>query len=191
MYRWIRNTHLLLGLGIGLFLLMYGLSALQMAHPSWFDLKPTVTRASLVIAASEAVTPRTLAGKLIREHGLRGDLTEVKAIAGGFQFRIVRPGENVLVEYSRQNGLAKLEWNALGFMAFLNRFHESAGVHHTYAWLNVWGVLSAVISIALIVISLTGIYLWFRLKQERLTGAILMGLCLVFSLTLLVLLRTA
>ena len=191
MYRWIRNTHLLLGLGVCLFLLMYGLSALQMAHPAWFDLKPVVTRESFAAAASEAGTPRALAAKLMHERGLRGDVTEVKRTAAGFRFRVVRPGENVLVDYSRETGSATLERNAAGFMAFMNRFHQSAGVRHSYVWLNVWGVLSAVVSLILILISLTGIYLWFKWKQERVAGAILMAVCLVFSLTLMVLLRTA
>lgn len=191
MYRWLRNTHLLLGLGVSLFLLMYGLSALQMAHPAWFDLKPTVTRERVGLGTTGAGNARAVAGKLMREHGLRGDLTEVKETAAGFKFRIVRPGENVLVDYSRESGVANLERNALGFMAFINRFHQTAGVRHSYAWLNVWAALTVVVSIALILISLTGIYLWFKLKQERVTGAILMAICLVFSLTLIVLLRTA
>ncbi len=118
-------------------------------------------------------------------------MTEVKETPATFKFRIVRPGENVRVEYSRESGVADLERNALGFMAFLNRFHQAAGVHHSYAWLNVWAVLTAVVSIALILISLTGIYLWFKMKQERVTGAILMTICLLFSLTLIVLLRVA
>ena len=191
MYRYIRNTHLLLGLGVCLFLLMYGLSALQMAHPAWFDLKPAVTRERFLIAASEAGSARAVAEKLMHERGLRGDLTEVKQTEKGFRFRIVRPGENILVDYAREAGVANLERNALGLMAFLNRFHQAAGVRHSYRWLNVWGVLSAVVSVVLILISLTGIYLWFKWKQERVIGTILMALCLVFSVTLMALLRTA
>jgi hypothetical protein len=191
MYKWLRNTHLLLGLGVFLFLLMYALSALQMSHPEWFDLKPTLTRERISLDTHVASSARAVAEKLMREHGLRGDVTEVKATVDGFRFRIVRPGENVLVDYSRASGVANLERLALGFMAFINRFHQSAGVRHSYVWLNVWGVLSAIVSIALILISLTGIYLWFKLQQERVTGAILMAVCIAFSLTLIVLLRTA
>jgi hypothetical protein len=191
MYRWMRNTHLLLGLGFSLFLLMYALSALQMAHPAWFDLKPTLTRERIGLDASGAGSARAVADKLLREHGLRGDVTEVKATAAAFRFRVVRPGENVLVDYSRETGVANLERNALGFMAFINRFHQSAGVRHSYLWLNVWGVLSAIVSVALILISLTGIYLWFKLQEERLTGAILMALSVTLGLTLIVLLRSA
>ena len=37
MYKWIRNTHLLIGLFACLFLLMYGVSSVQMAHNKWFS----------------------------------------------------------------------------------------------------------------------------------------------------------
>src|SRR5664280_285181 len=100
MYKWMRNTHLLLGLGFSLFLLMYALSALQMSHPAWFDLKPAVTRERISLDA-HAGSAHAVAGKLMREHGLRGDVTEVKATAAAFRFRVVRLGENVLVDYSR------------------------------------------------------------------------------------------
>jgi hypothetical protein len=36
MYRLLRNTHLFLGLPAFFFVLMYGLSAVQMAHDTWF-----------------------------------------------------------------------------------------------------------------------------------------------------------
>ena len=36
-YNFIRTVHLLLGLCFMLFLLTYGVSAVQMAHPAWFD----------------------------------------------------------------------------------------------------------------------------------------------------------
>ena len=48
MYRILRNTHLLLGL-FGLApLVMYSISALQMAHDTWFpSLRPAVTQRAL------------------------------------------------------------------------------------------------------------------------------------------------
>jgi len=57
--------------------------------------------------------------------------------------------------------------------------------------LNAWGALVAVLSLALFVIGATGIYLWFKLHQERVIGAILLTLSLGYSLTLMVLARNA
>jgi hypothetical protein len=55
----------------------------------------------------------------------------------------------------------------------------------------VWAVFVALISVALIVLSLTGIYLWFKIHTERVIGIILLVLSLGYSLTLIVLIRTA
>ena len=43
MYRILRNLHLFLGLFSCLFLLMYGVSSVQMSHNSWFRNRPAVT----------------------------------------------------------------------------------------------------------------------------------------------------
>jgi hypothetical protein len=47
------------------------------------------------------------------------------------------------------------------------------------------------VSTALILLGLTGIYLWFKLHNERIVGAILLTISLSYSLTLMILLRVA
>ena len=54
-----------------------------------------------------------------------------------------------------------------------------------------WAFFVALVSVALIVLSLTGIYLWFKIHTERVIGIILLALSLGYSLTLIVLIRTA
>jgi hypothetical protein len=190
-YKWLRNTHLLLGLGASLFLLMYGLSALQLAHPSWFRPKPTVSHERIALALRGSAPAQTVAQALIDGHGLRGDVAEARVTPAGCHFKIIRPGEVDTVDYSSETGIANVERSVTDFLFFLNRFHQTGGVHHSYVWLNVWAVVTALASIVLILISLTGIYLWFKLREERVTGAFLLTVCLGFSLTLIALLRTA
>src|SRR2546430_11985769 len=67
MYRFFRNTHLLLGITAFLFVLMYGLSAVQMAHQSWFSMKPTVTETRVAIPAGVADDPRAIAQELAHQ----------------------------------------------------------------------------------------------------------------------------
>ena len=40
-------------------------------------------------------------------------------------------------------------------------------------------------------LGLTGIYMWFKLHTERVSGAVLLALSLSYSLTLIYLIRTA
>ncbi len=188
MYRWLRNTHLLLGLFSFAFLLMYGISAVQMSHNAWFKLKPRVSESTVTVAAGQA-DARAVARELMDRHGLRGEITQVRASDGGWSFRIVRPGTVCEVAYAAASGETKIRTNVAGFMGMLNRIHHAGGLWHEYRLLNIWGFFVGLVSLALIVSALTGLYLWFKLYNERLAGAILLALSLGYSFTLMVLLR--
>ena len=190
MYKWLRNTHLLLGLFSCLFLLMYGVSSVQMAHNSWFDLKPAVIESQAALAQG-LDNPRDIARLLMDRGQVRGELQQIRKTGPDYSFRVVRPGTVHEVDYSAQTGTAKIKTNVANLMGMLNRIHHVAGVWHEYALTNVWAVFVAIISTLLVVLSLTGIYLWFKIHTERVIGCILLALSLGYSLTLIVLIRTA
>ena len=188
MYRWLRNTHMFLGLFSLLFLLMYGVSSVQMAHGQWFNLRPAVRRSQMTVRGESA---RAVARQLMDTQGLRGELSQVRQTKNGFNFRIVRPGTVYEVDYVQATGEAQIRTNEANFMGMLNRIHHIEGLWHEFSLLNTWGALVGMVSAALILMALTGIYLWFQLHEERVIGAILLSLSLGYSLTLMVLIRIA
>ena len=190
MYKWIRNTHLLIGLFACLFLLMYGVSSVQMAHNKWFSNRPAVTESEIALTTgvNEA---RSVARELMDRHGLKGELAQVRQTGQSFNFRIVRPGTVYEVAYTPETGTAKVKTNVANFMGMLNRIHHIGGLWHDFTLTNIWAIFVGLISVALIVLSLTGIYLWFKIHTERVIGVILLTLSLGYSLTLIVLIRTA
>lgn len=190
MYKFIRNTHLLIGLFAFLFLLMYGVSAVQMAHNKWFSNKPAVSESEIALTPRVA-DARVVARELMDRHGVKGELAQVRKTGPGFSFRIVRPGTVYEVSYAAETGTAKVKTNVANFMGMLNRIHHIGGLWHEFTLTNVWAFFVALISVALIVLSLTGIYLWFKIHTERVIGIILLVLSLGYSLTLIVLIRTA
>jgi hypothetical protein len=189
MYRWIRNTHLLAGLFSFLFLLVYGVSAVQMSHNAWFTTEPQVTESRAAVHPENGADARAVARALMDSHGLRGELNEVKKTAAGYRFRITRPGTVYEVDYSPQTGEAVIRTNVANFIGMLNRLHHIRGFRHEYWLLIVWGSLVGLVSVALILIGLTGIYLWFRMHQERVIGTILLAISLGYSLILMILMR--
>ena len=194
MYRWLRNTHLFLGLFSCLFVLMYGISSIRMAHIGWFSIQPAVSETEAAIPPESANTARAIARYLrylMDEHGLRGELEGGQPTDSGFRFGIGRPGTFYLVNYSRETGMAEVKTTVAGFTGMLELIHETAGLYHDYALLNVWGVFVALVSLALILLALTGIYLWFKIHKERVIGLILLAISLGYSLTVIVLLRMA
>jgi len=190
MYRFFRNTHLFLGIAAFLFLLMYGLSAVQMAHDTWFSMTPAVTEARVTFPLDTSDDPRAIARELQRT-GMRGELQEVHPTDAGFKFEVARPGTYYEVEYSRPAREAKVRIHTSGFMGMLNRIHHIAGTWHGYGPMDAWGVFVGLVSGALIVLGATGIYLWFKTNGERMIGVALLAVNLGFCITLLVLIRTA
>lgn len=190
MYRFFRNTHLFLGIAAFLFVLMYGLTAVQMAHQSWFSMKPTVTETQVAIPAGIADDPRAIAQELARQ-GMRGELRDVKKTDGGYKLHMNRPGTEYEVDYSRGSREARVRVESGGIMAILNRIHHVGGVWHGYWLINAWGACVGLVSASLILLGASGIYLWFKTHGERVVGAILLAINLGVCVTLLVLIRTA
>jgi len=189
-YKFLRNTHLLLGLFSFLFLMMYGVSSVQMVHTTWFDLKPRVIESEATLAR-DVTNPRD-AGRQLMDQGLvKGELQQIRNTGAGYNFRVVRPGTVYEVDYVAQTGATKIRTSVATFMGMLNRIHHVGGLWHEYTLTNVWAVFVGVISVMLILLSLTGIYLWFKIHTERLIGAVLLALSLGYSVTLIVLMRTA
>jgi hypothetical protein len=186
LYKFLRNTHLLIGLFSFLFLMMYGVSSVQMSHNTWFNLKPAVSDSRVALAPG-IENPRDVARQLMNRGLVRGELAQVQ----NSRFRIIRPGTVHEVSYSSRTGEAKIRTNVAGVMGMLNRIHHVAGLWHEYTLTNVWAVFVAITSILLVILALTGIYLWFKMHSERVIGAILLAVSLGFSLTLMVLIRSA
>ncbi|HKT10662.1 MAG TPA: hypothetical protein VJW77_02430 [Terriglobia bacterium] len=191
MYRWFRNTHLVAGLLAVPFLLMYGLSAVQMSHGGWFSLEPTVTETTVTVASAPIHDGRALARILMEQNRVRDEIRQVKATGSGIQLQIESTGTAYDVHYSTQTRQAVIRTSVAPFMGMLNRIHHLAGLHSASFVLDVWGGWVVAVSLCLFVLGLTGIYMWFRLYKERVIGAILLAVSLGYSLTLILLIRGA
>jgi len=189
MYRWLRNIHLVSGLFSFLFLLTYSWSAAQMAHPSWFSLQPGITETQVAITPDLSGNPRVLARALMDDHGLRGGLDDVEQTPEGYELRISSLGTEYEVSYSRARGVVEVRTLRANFMGMLNRLHHVAGFWRGDAIQQTWAAFVGVVSVGLILLALTGIYLWFKLFSERSVGIVLLATSLAFSLTLAVWLR--
>lgn len=190
MYRWIRNTHLLLGLASVAYVIMYGLGGMEMAHHGWFGLKPEV-REDRTTLSSGSDSPRAIARELMDRHRVRGELKQVEVTPGGFLFRVAWIGSNHQVDYVKATGEARIRTSATGFLGVLSNMHEdSGGLGHDYWLANLLGVMVAVVSCFLLILGFTGLYLWFKLRKERTIGAILLAANLAAGAVLIALIRS-
>lgn len=191
MYKTIRNIHLIAASFSLPFLLMYGVSAVQMGHAAWFDMKPAVQERDVALGPGQGDAREVARQLMDRDNVVRGELTNVQPGPKGLAFRVVVPGTVHEVQYEPWSGNTHVRTSVAGFMGMLNRLHHAAGVWHEPAALNVWGMGVAVVSFALLILGATGLYMWFTRRPERRVGAMLLAANLGFALALLVLIRRA
>ncbi len=185
MYRLLRNTHLILGLLLFWVVLMYGISAAQMAHR--MRIEQVVTERD--VAAAAGLDPRPLANELMDREGLSGEMSTATFQPGGFRFQLTRAGGNTVITYERATGKTHLREAQTGMLGVLNRLHHFHGLHNQTGRRNAWGWLVLFASIGLLVLGGTGIYMWFKLHKERAIGLVLLGANLAVSTGLLIALR--
>jgi hypothetical protein len=190
MYKTIRTIHLLLASFSLPFLIMYGVSAVQMGHSSWFQMKPAVTEHELSLA-SGLTDARIVAREIMnRLPGTKGELNNVQATDTGLNLRIVVPGTVHEVRYDRTSGVARVKTSVAGVMGMLNRLHHWAGFWHEPTSMKTWAIAVAIVSLGLLLVGATGLFMWFTRRPERRIGMVLLAANVAFAITLLTLLRT-
>jgi hypothetical protein len=191
MYKTIRNIHLLLASFSLPFLIMYGVSAVQMSHSTWFQMKPEVhdRRLSLTPDQTDA---RTVAREVMERDGsVRGEITNIQINGPGLSLRIVVPGTVHEVKYDSASGAAQVKTSVAGIMGMLNRLHHWAGFWHEPLPMKAWAAAVAVVSAALLLLGVSGLYMWFTRRPERRIGLALLAANIVFAITVITLLRRA
>ena len=191
MYKIVRNIHLLLASFSLPFLIMYGVSAVQMSHSAWFQMKPVVHERELSITAGLTDARVISRAVMDRDRAIKGEVSNIQPNDTGMGLRIVVPGTVHEVRYERASGVARVKTGVAGVMGMLNRLHHWAGFWHEPVSMKVWGVAVAIASTALVLLGASGIYMWFTRRSERRIGIALLAINLAFAITLLTLLRVS
>ncbi len=189
-YPALRTTHLLCGVFAAPFLIVYGTSAVQMAHPKWFRMKPTITDSAVPLAAG-LMDGRTVAYEVMRTRNIRGEVAAVQQTANGFNVQIHVPGTEHEIRYDARSGVATVRTKVAGVWGMMNRLHHAAGLWHEYGPLQWWGLLCALTSVAAVGLGATGIWMWWLRKQERRLGLVLLAANVIYAAALLGAMRAA
>ncbi len=190
LFRLMRNIHLGLGLAFFLMALLFAVSSLAFIYGRLLPKESAQnTEQTLQIPTVKASSGRALALELMRNHGITGDLRGVEESAEELRFRIVRPGTEAQVVYSLRSEEAKIQTRRRDLAQMLKQLHTNHGFWHDFLPSNVWAGLSLLGSIGLILLGLSGIYLWFGFHKERVVGGVLLGAGILYAVSTLVLTR--
>lgn len=192
MYRILRNTHLFLGLFLCLFIITYGVSSIRLAHPSWYSLHPKITEWDVDVPGETDIKPRALARTFMETYGFRGALDNVRKTKDGFRIGIHRPGTYADITWNATTHQAHIKTQVNDFPGMLQAIHfATVGIGTGYWLQDLWGLMVVVVSLALIALGVTGLYLWFKVHAERLIGTALLVVGLGGGIAMVILLYTA
>lgn len=188
MQRLMRNVHLALGLLFVLIALVFAVSSLVIIYRPWLAPAAQPSELTIALSAAAAASPRATALELMKEHGFRGDLRQIQQRNGTFTFQIVRPGEAAAVTYTPSSGTAVVKVTRQGALETMVQLHTNHGFWHDYLPSNLWAALGFLGSVGLLLLGLTGIYLWFARYRDWI-GAVLLGFGVLVGAVTLVLTR--
>jgi hypothetical protein len=174
MYQKLRSLHLSTALFSLIFLLAYALSAVEFAHRKW------VSHPSHSTSESRKLAPGlTDARTLAREW--RGELESIETPPGSLKFRVMTPlGGSHEVTYSIATGDATITTNTVGLGTQLAFVHVAHGI---------WAVVAGLVSVSLLALGMTGMYLWFKNHDERLVGGALLLAGVAITMGLIISMR--
>ena len=194
---WNRKGHYYLGLFFLLFLWLFAFTGLLLNHSSWAfaDFWPSrkVSTLERRIEGPGSGSDLDRARDVMQQLGIAGEIewTASKPGSTEFQFRVNRPGHNfnVVVHPGHDRAAVELtEVNTWGIARALHTFTggRAGDKRNDRDWVltTVWVLSMDAVSGGLVLMVLSGLYMWYRLPAKRIPGvvALLLGtvICGVF-----------
>lgn len=189
MFRLMRNIHLGVALAVLAMAMIFAASTIFFMYRSWLPNEVIESERTVQVGADAPPAPRALAVELMRHHGLDGELSDIAETDGGYSFRIFRPGTEHRVSYARATGTATIRDRQWQTGQTLMHLHTMHGLWHESWPAMLWSLFSLAASAGLLALGVSGIYLWFASRADRLVGSILVVLGLGYGLITLLLTR--
>ncbi|MCL4784985.1 MAG: hypothetical protein KJZ70_18305 [Bryobacterales bacterium] len=174
MFRLMRNVHLALGVGFFFVALLFAFSSIVLIYRPWF---PSSSERSHATAQLErGLDARAAALALMRSGMAEGELRNIRESEGKLRFLIWRPGTQADTVYAPETGEATLDTRRYNFYETLVQLHVNHGFFHDFMPANLWALLALGVSVGLLLLGASGIYLWYRHPKERRIGTALIAL---------------
>lgn len=194
--RFTRQLHLYGGLFLCPFLLIFAVSTIQLNHDWYRPPDETTTTVALPIPAvllvditSRQVTDdmtfeeRAAAGQPLLDHivttlDLRGEIAGAGVVRNGrTMLNVARPGivQRVAVNVRTQEAtITELKQGLFGTMRYL---HLNPGPHRQPQWIGTkaWGWIADATVYVTLLLTLSGVYLWMFIREERKSGIAVLG----------------
>ena len=188
-YRVTRDLHLYLGLFISPFVLVFSISVFFLVH-SWRPGIASATSTTRVVSALPLPGNwQTLSGRplldalkpVLEKAGVPGEVGFIQHLVKEEKLIIpvTIPGRETTVTIRTASGEATIVTRETGLADALVTLHKSPGPHGpnirmNWFYMRAWRWMADATVYLILFISVSGIYLWYVLRAERLVGLILL-----------------
>lgn len=186
-----RKLHNYLGLYFLLFLWLFSGSGLVLNHSKWSVAQFWKARHETVdertIRAPQASGDAAVAADLMNQLAIVGEVGEItRDTTGKFDFQVVRPGRVWRVGARLDSARARvttIELNAWGVLDAMHKFTgvtmDDASRQRDWAVTRLWSLAMDALSLGLVVLIASGLYLWYRFPEKRRAGLVALTLGVV------------
>jgi hypothetical protein len=198
---WNRKLHYYLGLYFLFFLWLFAFTGLLLNHPGWTFAEFWTNRKQSVFERQILEPPSgsdlDQARDLMRQLGIAGEIewTATRSGTAIFDFRVTRPGHIFEIHTDFNQHRAIVQSTGLNVWGVLHILHTFTGVRladtrnqRDWALTTVWALAMDSLAAGLILMALSGIYMWYGLIRNRRLGAAALALgfliCLWFAIGL-------
>ena len=184
---WNKKLHIYFGLFSLLFLWLFAVSGLIMNHPQMFSGKPIRTKSERPVQLPAEVDGTVRAKALREQLGITGEIIvpKVQRTQGHFTFMAVKPNHRTAVNVDLESQIAIVTEITLNRWAVLGELHTFTGMRGMWNESNperdwfmsqLWSFTMDAVSVGLIFLVISSLYMWYILKQNQLWGLVAFGI---------------
>jgi hypothetical protein len=189
--RWNRRLHFYSGLFLMFFLWLFAFTGLLLNHPTWTfhefwkNRKQTSYEREIAAPGPNVNGDLGEARDIMRQLGIDGEIlwTTTRTEANQLDFQVRRPGHFFVIKADwaqKRAAVQRSDVNLWGVMKSLHTFDGNVADDprnsRDWALTSLWAYSMDAVAAGLIYMVLSSLYMWLRLPQKRLTGAIVLGL---------------
>ncbi len=174
---WNRKIHIYLGLFMLLFIWLFSVSGLFMNNPKWFHGNVERTPTDIPVTYSEGLDEVARAKELRDQLGLEGEIIlRAQRNTEKFFFMVMRPNKRFGVSVDLATKVATVNHVKPQPVGILGDLHTFSGVRAIWNepvqerdWImtRIWSFSIDVVSIGLILIVLSSLYMGLKIKENR------------------------
>ncbi|HEX4644196.1 MAG TPA: hypothetical protein VH598_01160 [Verrucomicrobiae bacterium] len=189
--RWNRKLHFYSGLFLIFFVWLFAFTGLLLNHPAWSfheywkNRKQTNYEREIAAPGPNASGDLGQARDIMRQLGIDGEIlwTTTRTDPNQLDFQVRRPGHFFVIKADwaqKQASVQRADVNLWGVMKVLHTFTGNVADdprnRRDWALTYVWAYSMDAVAAGLIFMVLSSYYMWYRLPQKRLPGAMVLGL---------------